>query len=252
MIQKINIKKFGIFSSYKWNSNISGDTTFNLLNIIYGRNYSGKTTLSRIFRCIEKQKLHRHHLDGDFAIDCQDGKSITHITLDAPLEENQVRVYNTDFVSENLSWIHNEDGLILPFTILGAKNIEIDNEIKQITKELGSSTTDGLLFNLTNLQDKHRLGVKKINSLKTDLEGKLKFKANDKIKLDKNLFLASSGKKTYNIRDIEAEIESIKTNFPSSLLNPVQKEDRKKFLTEEPRPFVNLFPEQKPNFSKYS
>ncbi|MBO2009566.1 AAA family ATPase [Siccationidurans soli] len=93
--------------------------------------------------------------------------------------------------------------------------------------------------------------MKKLNSLKNDIESKLKFKANDEIKLDKNLFLATSGKKTYNIRDIEAEIESSNENFSSYLLNPDAKEEKTRFLLEEPRPFINLFPEQKPNFERY-
>lgn len=251
MVKKIDITKFGIFNSYKWNTNIGGDCHFNNLNIIYGRNYSGKTTLSRIFRCIEKMELHKHHSDGDFTIECHESDTITHSNISTIQKDNQVRVYNTDFVSENLSWIHNEDGLILPFTILGAKNIEIDNEIKKITKELGNNGTDGLLFDLTKSQDKYKSGSKKSNTLKNDLEAKLKSKANDKIKLDKNLFLATSGKKTYNIRDIEAEIESIKANFSSYLLDPDDKEEKKRFLLEEPRPTINLFPEQRPNFDKY-
>lgn len=196
-------------------------------------------------------ELHKHHPDGNFAIECHEADIITHTNISTIQKANQVRVYNTDFVNENLSWIHNEDGLILPFTILGAKNIEIDNEIKQITKELGSNTTNGLLFDLAKLQEKHKSGTKKLNLLNNDLETKLKYKANDKIKLDKNLFLATSGKKTYNIRDIEAEIESSKANFSSYLLDTTKIEEKKKFLLEEPRPSINLFPEQKPKFEIY-
>jgi wobble nucleotide-excising tRNase len=54
MIKKIDINKFGLFNAYSWDSAIGRNISFKRLNIIYGRNYSGKTTLSRIFRCIEK------------------------------------------------------------------------------------------------------------------------------------------------------------------------------------------------------
>ena len=52
-IQKIDISNFGTYKNYTWGTTISNDYTFKNINIIYGRNYSGKTTLSRIFKCIE-------------------------------------------------------------------------------------------------------------------------------------------------------------------------------------------------------
>ncbi|MFR0679264.1 AAA family ATPase, partial [Dysgonomonas mossii] len=60
MIKKIDIQKFGLFSNYNWNSEVGSDPekdVFKKVNIIYGRNYSGKTTLSRIFRCVWKNLL---------------------------------------------------------------------------------------------------------------------------------------------------------------------------------------------------
>jgi len=60
MITKIDIEKFGLFKDYQWSKNFGNDSNagvFKKVNIIYGRNYSGKTTLSRMFRCIEAGKL---------------------------------------------------------------------------------------------------------------------------------------------------------------------------------------------------
>lgn len=58
MITKIDIKKFGLFSNYTWSQNIGNNSVndFKKLNIIYGRNYSGKTTLSRIIKCVADGK----------------------------------------------------------------------------------------------------------------------------------------------------------------------------------------------------
>ena len=49
-----SIKNFGIFSDYQ------GDQVkdFRDHNVIFGWNYSGKTTLSRVFRTLEKQSPH--------------------------------------------------------------------------------------------------------------------------------------------------------------------------------------------------
>ncbi len=59
MIQKIDIDKFGIFKDYKWRNSIGNnpEDIFKRVNIVYGRNYSGKTTLSRIMKCIETKTL---------------------------------------------------------------------------------------------------------------------------------------------------------------------------------------------------
>ena len=51
-IEKIN--DMGVFSSFIWDENVFGTNRepveFNRINVIYGRNYSGKNTLSRLFR----------------------------------------------------------------------------------------------------------------------------------------------------------------------------------------------------------
>lgn len=67
MITKIGIKKFGLFFNYKWNLNIgkTPEDIFKKLNIIYSRNYSGKTTLSRVIRCVENKELHDKYLDAE-------------------------------------------------------------------------------------------------------------------------------------------------------------------------------------------
>lgn len=49
MIRRIqHIKGFGVFGNFQWPA---GLPEFKQFNLIYGWNYSGKTTLSRAFRC---------------------------------------------------------------------------------------------------------------------------------------------------------------------------------------------------------
>jgi wobble nucleotide-excising tRNase len=56
MIRTIpNIKAFGVFSGFQWHA---GLPEFKQFNLIYGWNYSGKTTLSRAFRCFEQRQPH--------------------------------------------------------------------------------------------------------------------------------------------------------------------------------------------------
>ena len=52
MIKRINkIKKFGVFEDYRRSGDIRD---FEEKNIIYGWNYSGKTTLSRLISYLDK------------------------------------------------------------------------------------------------------------------------------------------------------------------------------------------------------
>lgn len=57
MIEKLDIANFGSFTEFRWDTDVRESHgavgRFKKLNILYGRNYSGKTTLSRIFRSFE-------------------------------------------------------------------------------------------------------------------------------------------------------------------------------------------------------
>ena len=62
MIKKIGtIKHFAVFENYNWDLSSTDKNgqplKFEKINILYGRNYSGKTTLSRIFRSLETGQL---------------------------------------------------------------------------------------------------------------------------------------------------------------------------------------------------
>ena len=59
-----SIKNFGIFSNYQG----SQVKDFGDHNIIFGWNYSGKTTLSRMFRILERQSPHPDFKDGTFRL----------------------------------------------------------------------------------------------------------------------------------------------------------------------------------------
>ena len=132
MITKLDIQNFGLFNNYSWDTSVGKNEIFKRLNIIYGRNYSGKTTLARILKCIEDNRLHINYEYCNFQITFSNEVVITPDNLSDVGNDFKIRVYNTDFVKENLSWLHNDDGTIEPFTILGAKNVEIDKKIREI------------------------------------------------------------------------------------------------------------------------
>lgn len=217
MITQIDINSFGSFNGLVWRTAIkdTGRTVqnFKRLNIIYGRNYSGKTTLSRIFRTLETGKLPLNYASPSFTIYGNSG-NIAHTAL-AP-HSYEVRVYNRDFVNENLSFLIDQtNGEIKTFAIVGELNKETDEKIAALEAQLGKPETN------TGLH--HSKAVKQIESgkaslaystAKDDLESKLRTHANDKIKKNRTY-----GSANYNIESIRKDITAVqKVGFTP--LNP--------------------------------
>lgn len=246
MIQKIDIDKFGLFKDFEWRSSIgnSAEDIFKRVNIIYGRNYSGKTTLSRIMRCLETKNLHEHYLDGIFSVSLSDQTFIQNTSLATVSDAIQVRVYNTDFVRDHLSWLHNNDGSIKPFTILGAKNVELDKKIKDIEDKLGNEELKtGLLFDLFEKNKNFEEKSRNLNSKQNDLDGKLRQKA---VSIKSNSALYNVP--TYQINSIKGEIPAAEAK---GVLSDEEIENKKKLLKEEALENVLLLSEPKFSFSEY-
>lgn len=242
MIQKIDITKFGIYKDYKWDSNVGKDFYFKSVNIIYGRNYSGKTTLSRIFRTLEKKVLHNDFLDSNFEFLLSDGKKINNQNLSQ--ENLKIFVYNRDFVKDNLSWLHKDDGTIEPFTILGETNNEIKPKIEKIEKKIhGTDKKLGLQFKLT-LSEEFTAKSKKNHKDKEDLLNKRLTDKAVKIKNETYLYNVP----TYNITQIKRDIENLKT---ISILSVEEIELKKQLLKEDIKEDIKLLPERKPSFEQY-
>ncbi|RRH96926.1 hypothetical protein EH240_21820 [Mesorhizobium tamadayense] len=122
MFRRISsIKDFGVFN------NFTGGTLpeFAPFNLIYGWNYSGKTTLSRVFRCLEDGALHPDYPNARFDVVHADGTQYDH----AFATPCNVRVFNEDFRKAHLRW-DDTDGLN-PILLLGAENIERRDNLVQ-------------------------------------------------------------------------------------------------------------------------
>ena len=53
--------------------------------------------------------------------------------------DKEIRVFNQDFIRDNLRFISNPDDDIEPFAILGDYNNKIEKEIEELENELGSN-----------------------------------------------------------------------------------------------------------------
>lgn len=265
MFTKIDIEKFGLYKDFEWNTL----PALGRVNIIYGRNYSGKTTLSRIFDSVSLGKLHKDYLDGKFKL-YTDETSPTTVT-ESTISDGcpyQVRVYNTDYVKRNLDFLNNEEsGEITPFALIGSDNVEAQKAIDEIDEKLGSvEEKKGLLY---QNELKFKEYVAKKRTYDDDVSGvdnQLRNKANGEIK--RNKYFVKQGT-NYNINNIYNDIgEVLKSEvlpvenegdpifhhytLDSSIeLSPEDENQLKKTVDEAQKPTIRTLPESETHLKGY-
>ncbi|WP_298824237.1 AAA family ATPase [uncultured Capnocytophaga sp.] len=234
MITKITkINNLAVFKNFEWDKVIrdkgNNISKFTKVNIIYGRNYSGKTTLSRIVRSLETKKLSEKYEDPDFEVEFDSNNKITLQNIE---EQKQIiRVFNEDFVKENLRFISNPEENITSFAILGENN-SIEEEIEELKEKLGRNeegNKSGLYLELEKKEANKKLSEEEYNNRKKSLESKIQEKAINKqtgIKYHSNIF----GDQNYNSTKLKEEIEFVLTE--KNFLTEKEKADKLALLKE--------------------
>lgn len=214
------IDNFGVFKNFDWDSSLSYLNkdqieiyNFKDINIFYGRNYSGKTSLSKIIRSLEKQIIPPKYLNPDFQIQLSDSSIITQNNLTS--FTHPIHVYNSDFVKENLKFLHDEDENIESFSVtLGGDNQQTLQRIRELKAELGSNdenSKSGVFLDIQNKGNELRDLTINHQNKKQSLEKLLTEKAtknSDSIKNQHPIF----GDINYTITKLNQDIASIQNN----------------------------------------
>lgn len=214
MIKKIkSIGDLGVFKGFDWDKEVlSGDgkvQNFGAINIIYGRNYSGKTTLSRILRAMESGKLSDKFENPAFCVAFADGTQLTQDSLTS--HAKTIRVFNEDFVRDNLRFITNPDDGIEPFAILGENNNKIEQEIEALETELGDKEEGketGLYAQRAEARKEYAKYKDDHKKASDALEKQMSDKATDRsigIKYRPERF----GDQNYNVTKLKSDIEAV-------------------------------------------
>jgi deoxyribonuclease-4 len=133
MITKINkLKKFGIFQDFSWN----GLDDFKKKNLIYGWNYSGKTTLSKLFQNLEFKDKDKYFSGSEFDITTgKEDTSTNHSQDDLENFPYDVKVFNTNYIKRIFTW-DNPHSDIQPISFyLGDPSGNLDKQIKVLDKK---------------------------------------------------------------------------------------------------------------------
>ena len=215
-IKKIDIKDFGCYKDYKQHSQSGVGNDFNdgRINIFYGRNYSGKSTYSKIFQSIELKQLPEKYEKIDFEVKLANHRIIksNEIGSELPID---CKVFNQRFIDDNI-YLHNDNKLNSFQISIGSdtnetlKKIEDIrlNKLKPRNEKLSQIKSD-----ITKKQQKTKIS-------KDSLDSKLRTTAS-KIKNLKNPSVVVGNK--YDIRDIKEEFEKHSAHFP---ILPLQDDEK--------------------------
>lgn len=207
-ISRIDIKNFGCYKDYNQHRSSGIESDFNVerVNIFYGRNYSGKSTYSKIFQCIELRKFPEKYGDIDFEIKLKNNNIIKSKDVgnqDLPID---CRVFNQKFIDDNIN-LHSDNKLNSFQVTIGNDNneslkriqeIEL-NELNPILKDLERVNSE-----IANLDSQYKEN-------KNILDDKLKETAAF-VKNKKNPSVIMNPR--YDIRDIKNEFENYVSMFP--------------------------------------
>ena len=125
------LRDCGIFRDFTWPADLP---RFARYNLIYGWNWSGKTTLSRIFRALEMKAA---PLDGAVTL-WINGSDVTGDGFSQA--SLAVRVFNRDFVTESVFPVGGGD--VPPIFVVGRESVEKQKEVEQLKNTLAGAQTE--------------------------------------------------------------------------------------------------------------
>lgn len=249
MIKKIlQIKDLAVFKDFEWDKYVVDSQGVAVylqdVNIFFGRNYSGKTTLSRIFRAFELKGGLEKYESGSFKLELSDGNTIDEQSIASFADP--VRVFNEDFVKDNLLFIGNPEEGVTPFAVLG-ENAQIESEIQELKGQLGSAEEGhetGLYLERKNAIKVYQETEKDLNKDKSSLEQQLTAKATAKgtgIRNQPQVY----GDQNYNITKLRKDLKEV---TPANRLSDEQISELKASLKDEEKQIPHVLECSLPSF----
>lgn len=122
----VKVRHPGTLRRFDWPTDLPD---FGRYNLIYGWNGSGKTTISKLFRALGMGRKPENCDDVVFSVNGRDIRGV-----DFEQEKFPVRVFNRDFVSDNVFLFGGKD--VRPIFVLGKDSIQKQKEIESFKEKL--------------------------------------------------------------------------------------------------------------------
>ena len=134
VIERITkIKSHRIFRGFVWPQDL---LDFKEKNLFYGWNGTGKSTLSNLFRSIEK-KTPISEGEVEFVIS---GNKVDGAAFATAQGFPQVRVFNKEFITDN---VFTSNGAVTPIFFLGEENIEKQKQVEKLKGDIHQAEKEG-------------------------------------------------------------------------------------------------------------
>ncbi|ETD23013.1 AAA family ATPase [Helicobacter macacae] len=246
MINKFSKINYGSYQNFEWSDSLP---EFKTLNILYGRNYAGKTTLSRILRSFEAKEPHHNYPNATFEIKFENNNTLNESNIKDEHKDLCIRVYNKDFVRENLSFLINDDAQganIKAFSsiVVGKINIDIQTEIEKLKQQLGNQKDEeqnieasGFYKELQDLENNKKEIERQIKDKNQDEQLREKAKS---IKANPNFIKQG---RNYDITIIKKDInETIKdeNNIAQHIISQQKQDEYRNIIKDEPKNPINF------------
>lgn len=212
MIKKIQLlKKFGIFQNFNWNTL----PEFREKNIFYGWNYSGKTTISRIFSSIRNKELDRSLGGAEFKIILNDGSEINQNNISTNTQN--VLVFNSDYIRDNLKWDSSKEFIGITFDV--GEGVGIREKIEKLEAQI----------NKVNGTEDIKSKKEPYDELKSEFEAFEAYKFTNEAKEIKNDVFNSLI--DFDKRHFKAILNQVINNLDSFVVNDVEELNKIKKLS---------------------
>ena len=212
MLTKINtLKNFGIFKDFSWNDL----DDFKKKNLIYGWNYSGKTTLSKLFQNLEfKDKDEgKYFPESEFIITTKKNTNYNQNNL-----ENfpyNVKVFNTNYIKRVFTWDDPHSDIQPILFYLGDTSGELDKKIKNLDKKK---------YQLKNIRDnRYQKVIDEFNKYNKS-SGKFSAKAKE---IRTNYLNNKFDQNKINKQTIKKNTDNVKNNLSEYVLSDTERDKAK-------------------------
>ena len=129
MITQINkLKRFGIYQNYTWGA----IDDFKKKNLVYGWNYSGKTTLSKLFQVLEFKDKNRCFSGAEIEITVNDGTTKIYNQDTLNTFPFSVKVFNSEYIKRIFTWDEPKSGFSPISFYLGDTAGDLKVKIKKL------------------------------------------------------------------------------------------------------------------------
>lgn len=239
MLKNIKIENFGSYQSF---NGFDDKNYFKKLNILYGENYSGKTTLSKIIAMLKSKEEPRNYSNPKFDLIFENEVIISNNNY---LENTKnLLVFNKNFIEENLSFLvfnNHTSGSIKSFdaVIVGQDQILINSKINDLNASLNiiSQAENRVLSEIDKINTQERIVNNNISNIKVETDRNLTDKARE--------FEAKGLKntnRTYRKPNLESDILKIIEKNPNLKLSLTDDEIEKKLkdINVTQKPIINF------------